>query len=106
MLFISDDPSPARKYKLYLLAPSCSSKGALFQSQGHVFLFGITTIIFILSTTGLILSIALTSQYIPFAIHTLDRSFDNVWSLQKMRVVSGITTAIAKLNACFTHPFV
>ena len=71
-----------------------------------MFLFGITTIIFILSTTGLILSFRLTSQYIPFAIHTLDRSFDNVWSLQKMRIVSGILTAIAKLNARFTPPFV
>jgi hypothetical protein len=100
-----DTPVRARAFhfrvtlKLHLLAPSCSSKGPLFQSRGYMFLFGITTIIFMLTTTDLILDFELTSQDISSTIHAFDRSFDNVWSPQKIRAVNVVNTVIPRLNA-------
>jgi len=63
-----------------------------------MFLFGITTIIFMLTTTDLILDFELTSQDISSTIHAFDRSFDNVWSPQKIRAVNVVNTVIPRLN--------
>jgi len=63
-----------------------------------MFLVGITTIIFILSTTLVILGTGLVSQGLPVIIKVLEPSFDHVWSLHKMRIVGAIMGVIAKLN--------
>jgi len=64
-----------------------------------MFLVGITTIIFILSTTLVILGAGLASQGVPVIIKALEPSFDHVWSPHKMRIVGVIMGVIAKLNA-------
>ena len=70
-----------------------------------MFLFGITAIIFMLSTIVIVLGPRLASQVIPIMIKTRDPSFDRVWSPHKLYVVNAITTVITGLNACFPPSF-
>ena len=70
----------------------------MFHSLGHMFLFGITTIIFILATTVIIVGTGLTSQGIPIIIKMIEPSFDIGWSPHKMDVVVGIIAVITRLN--------
>jgi len=99
------DPSPLRTLKLSLLAPSRSSKGPLFHSLDHMSLFGITTIIFILCTTVIVLGPGLMSQGIPIEIKKLDPSFDKAWSPHKVHIVQVIIAVITRLNARFPPSF-
>jgi len=92
-----------RTFKRSFLALSCSSKGSLFRSLEHRFLFGITTIIFIFCTTGIVLGPALTSQDIPTMIQTIDPSFDGVWSQYKTDVVITIIGVVTRFNARFLY---
>jgi hypothetical protein len=69
-----------------------------------MFLSGITTTIFMLTTTDLILDIGLTSQNVSSIIHAFDHSFDNVWSPRKIRSVNDAMNVIVKLNARSTFP--
>jgi len=74
------------------------SKGPLLRSVEQMFLFGITAIIFILSTIVIVLGPGLMSQVIPTMIKTMDPSFDRVWSIHKLYVVSSMMTVITGLN--------
>jgi len=81
---------------------SCSSKGSLFHSLGHMFLFGITTIIFLLATTVIVVGTPLTSQRIPNMIKFIDpTSVIGTWSPHELDVVVGILATITRLNARF-----
>jgi hypothetical protein len=77
------------------------SKGSLFHSPGHIFLFGITTFIFILATTVLAVGTGLTSQGIPIIIKMIDPSFVIGWSPHKVDVIVGVVAVITRLNARF-----
>jgi len=74
------------------------SKGPLLRSVEQMFLFGITAIIFILSTIVIVLGPGLMSQVIPTMIKTMDPTFDRVWSIHKLYVVSSMMTVITGLN--------
>jgi hypothetical protein len=102
----SNDPSPARTLKLSPLASSCSSKGPLSHSFGSMFLFGITTIIFILSTIFMVLGPGLMSQFDLLVIKMLDPSFDRIWSPHKITVASVIIAVITRLVVRFTPSFI
>jgi len=78
------------------------SKGPLSHSPGSMFLFGITTIVFILSTIVIVLGPGLTSQGIPLIIKDLDPSFDKVWSARKIHLVIVIIAFITRLVARFS----
>jgi len=95
------DPSPARTLKRSFFALSCSSKGPVFRCLEHMFLFGITTIIFILSTTVIVLGPAVIFQAIAITNKYIDPSFDGVWSQFKFGVVFLIILVITRLNARF-----
>lgn len=99
------DTSPAQTLKLSLLAPSCSSKGPLFHALGHMFLFGTSTIIFILSTIVIVLGPALMSQRIRIIIKIIDPSLNGIWPPHKSDIVNGIIVAITRLNARFPLSF-
>jgi hypothetical protein len=71
-----------------------------------MFLFGITTITFILCTIVLVLGPALTSQGIPIMIKNMDPSFDKVWSPHKTHIVQVIIAVITRLNARFSPSFI
>jgi hypothetical protein len=71
-----------------------------------MFLFAITMIIFILSTTVIVLGPGLTSQGIPIEIKKMDPSFDRVWSPHKIHVVDAIICVITRLNARFPPSFI
>jgi hypothetical protein len=102
VLSISDWPLPARTFKLSLLTPSRSSKGSVFRSLEHMFLFGITTITFIFCTTVIVLGPGLASQSIPSMIKTKDPSFDKAWSPHKIHLVEVIIAFITRLVARFS----
>ncbi|KAF8466063.1 hypothetical protein DFH94DRAFT_781592 [Russula ochroleuca] len=74
------------------------SKGSLFNSAGHMIVFGITTIIFILATTVILLGPGLTTQGIPFIIKIIDPSFAVGWSPHKLNAVVGFVAVITRLN--------
>jgi hypothetical protein len=93
-------------FNLYLLAPSCSSKGPLLRSLEQMFLFGITAIIFVLSTIVIVLGPGLTSQAILIMIEKMDPSFDKLWSPHKIHIVSVIITVVTRLNARFSPSFI
>jgi hypothetical protein len=67
-----------------------------------MFLFGITTIIFILSTIVIVLGPKLTSLFIPMLIKDLDPSFDKVWSAHKVQLVEVIIAFITGFVARFS----
>ncbi len=66
-----------------------------------MFLFGITTIIFLLATTIIVVGTPLTSQRIPIIIKLIDPTFVIGWSPHKLNVVVGILATITRLNARF-----
>jgi hypothetical protein len=70
----------------------------------QTFLFGITTIIFILSTIVIVLGPGLTSQAISGMIKMKDPSFDRagVWSAHKIHLVEVIIAFITRLVARFS----
>ena len=70
-----------------------------------MFLFGITTIIFILATTVIIVGTGLTTQGIPIIIKMIDPSFVIGWSPHKMDVIVGIIAVITRLNVRLTLIF-
>jgi len=74
------------------------SKGSLFRSVGHVFMFGMTTLIFILATALIALGSGLTYQGLPFIIKMIDPSAAVGWSSHKLDVVVGIIAVITRLN--------
>jgi len=59
-----------------------------------MFLFGITTIIFILSTIVIVLGPGLAFQLVPLMIKTMDPSSDRVWSPHKIHLVAVIIVFI------------
>jgi uncharacterized BrkB/YihY/UPF0761 family membrane protein len=67
-----------------------------------MFLFGITTIIFILSTIVIVLGSGMMSQFVSFKIKTIDPSFDKAWSLHKIRLVEVIIAFITGFVARFS----
>jgi len=77
----------------------CSSKGSLLNSPGHMFVFAITTIIFILATTVIFFGPGLTAQGIPFIMKIIDPSIVVGWSAHKLDVVVGVIAVITRLNA-------
>ena len=78
-----------------------SSKGSLLNSPGHMFMFGTTTLIFVLATLVIAVGTGLTSQGIPFIIRLIDPSFVIGWSPHKIDVVVGLIATITRVNACF-----
>jgi hypothetical protein len=66
-----------------------------------MFLFGITTIIFMLSTIVIVLGPGLRSQGIHLIVKTIDPSLDRFWSLGKINVVSAVITVISRLIVRF-----
>jgi hypothetical protein len=67
-----------------------------------MFLFGITTIIFLLATTVIVVGTPLTSQRIPNMIKFIDpTSVIGTWSPHELDVVVGILATITRLNARF-----
>jgi len=76
-----------------------SSKGSLLNSPGHMFMFAITTVIFILATTIILFGPGLTAQGIPFIIRMIDPSVAVGWSTHKLDVVVGVIAVISRLNA-------
>jgi hypothetical protein len=86
------DPSAVRTLKLSLLASSCSSKGPLSDSRGSMFLFGITTIIFMLSTTFMVLDPWSRFEFDSPMIQSLSRATTShrTWSQHKVNVVNAI----------------
>ncbi|KAI0245814.1 hypothetical protein BJV78DRAFT_1158349 [Lactifluus subvellereus] len=85
---------------LQALIALSSSKGSLFNSPGHMFMFGSTTLIFVLATIVIAVGTGLTSQGIPIIIKLIDPSFVIGWSPHKIDVVVGIVATIYRLNAC------
>src|SRR5216683_645427 len=73
------DPLPVRTLKCSFFTLSCSSKGTMFHCLEYMFLFGITTIIFILSTTIIVLGPTVIFQAIAITNKNIDPSFDRVW---------------------------
>jgi hypothetical protein len=69
-----------------------------------MFMFGTTTLIFILATAAIVIGPALTSQGIPMIIKMVDPSFAIGWSPHKMNVATGVLATIIKLNARY-HVF-
>ena len=76
----------------------CSSKGSLSNSPGHMFVFVITTVIFILATTVIFFGPGLTTQGIPFIIKMIEPSLAVGWSQHKLNVVVGVIAVISRLN--------
>ncbi|KAI0275529.1 hypothetical protein BGY98DRAFT_992487 [Russula aff. rugulosa BPL654] len=74
------------------------SRGSLLNSPGHMFVFAITTVIFILATTVLYFGPDLTTQGIPFIIRVIDPSIAVGWSPHKLNVVVGVIAVISRLN--------
>ena len=67
-----------------------------------MFVFGITTIIFILATTVIVFGPGLTTQGIPFIIRMIDPSIVVGWSTHKLDVIVGIIAVITRLNVRFS----
>jgi len=67
-----------------------------------MFLFGVTAIIFILSTIVIVLGPGLTSQLILMSIKVTDPSFDRAWSPHKFYVVTVIISFITRFVARFS----
>ncbi|KAH9979583.1 hypothetical protein BGW80DRAFT_1279084 [Lactifluus volemus] len=80
------------------------SNGSLFNSPGHMFMFGTTTLIFILATAAIVIGPALASQGIPMFIKMIDSSFTIGWSPHKVNVATGVLATIIKLNARILQP--
>ena len=100
------DPSRRERSNVPFFALSCSSKGPVFRCLEHMFLFGITTIIFILSTAVIVLGPAVIFQAIAITNKYIDPSFDGVWSQYKFGVVFLIILVITRLNARFPPSFI
>jgi len=66
-----------------------------------MFVFIITTIIFILATTVIVVGPGLTTQGIPFIIKMIDPSIAIGWSTHKLDVIVGIVAVVTRLNARF-----
>jgi hypothetical protein len=64
-----------------------------------MFVFAITTIIFLLATTVLYFGPGLTTQGIPFIIRMIEPSIAVGWSPHKLDVVVGVIAVISRLNA-------
>jgi hypothetical protein len=64
-----------------------------------MFVFAITTVIFILATTVLYFGPGITTQGIPFIIRMIDPSIAVGWSAHKLNVVVGVIAVISRLNA-------
>ncbi|KAI9450481.1 hypothetical protein BJY52DRAFT_1191834 [Lactarius psammicola] len=77
------------------------SKGSLFHSPGQMFLFGSTTVIFVLATVVIIVGPGLTLQAIPGIIKFIDPSFVIGWSTHKIDVMTGVVATITRINAGF-----
>jgi hypothetical protein len=67
-------------------------------SPGHMFVFVITTIIFILASIVLFFGPGLTTQGIPMIIKMIDPSIAVGWSPHKLDVVVGVIAVITRLN--------
>ena len=63
-----------------------------------MFVFGITTVIFILATAVILLGPGLTTQGIPFIIKIIDPSIAVGWSPHKLNAVVGFVAVITRLN--------
>ncbi len=64
-----------------------------------MFVFIITTIIFVLATIVLFFGPGITTQGIPIIIKMIDPSIAVGWSPHKLDVVVGIIAVITRLNA-------
>jgi hypothetical protein len=67
-------------------------------SPGHMFVFVITTIIFILATTVIYFGPGITTQGVPFIIKMIDPSIAVGWSIHKLNIVVGVIAVISRLN--------
>ncbi|KAH8993744.1 hypothetical protein EDB92DRAFT_1853160 [Lactarius akahatsu] len=67
--------------------------GSLFHSPGHMFMFGSTTLIFVLATVVIIVGAGLTLQPIPGVIRFIDPSISIGWSIHKIDVMAGVVAA-------------
>jgi len=74
------------------------SKGSLFDSRGNIFLFGSTTLIFVLATVVIIVGPGLTLQIIPGFIKFIDPSVVVGWSSHKIDVMTGVIATITRIN--------
>ncbi len=83
-----------------------SSKGSLFCSPGNMFMFGSTTLIFVLATVVIIVGPGLTLQAIPGIIKFIDPSFAIGWSIHKIDIMTGVVATITRINAGFRFPLV
>ena len=64
-----------------------------------MFVFGITTVIFILATAVILLGPGLTTQGIPVIIKIIDPSIAVGWSPHKLNAVVNFVAVITRLNA-------
>jgi hypothetical protein len=71
-----------------------------------MFLFGITTIIFILSTAYMVLIPQLIFQPSFLGIESIDPDFDSAWSLYKFDVVGVIISVTKSSIVCFPPSFI
>lgn len=74
------------------------SKGSLFHSPGHMFMFGSTTLIFVLATVVIIVGPGLTMQAIPGIIRFIDPSLAVGWSTHKINVMTGVVATVTRIN--------
>jgi hypothetical protein len=81
-----------------------SSKGSLFYSQGHIFMFGSTTLIFVLATAVIVVGPGLTLQAIPGVINYIDPSIAVGWSIHKIDVMTGVVASITRINVGLRFP--
>ncbi|KAH9173239.1 hypothetical protein EDB89DRAFT_2068992 [Lactarius sanguifluus] len=82
------------------------SKGALFHSPGHMFMFGSTTLIFVLATVVIVVGPGLTLQAIPGIIRFIDPSLAVGWSIHKINIMTGVVATITRINACSPLPVI
>lgn len=81
-----------------------SSKGSLFHSRGHKFMFWSTTVIFILATAVIVVGPGLTLQAIPGVINFIDPSIPIGWSMHKIDVMTGVIAFVTRINVGFRFP--
>jgi len=74
------------------------SKGSLFHSRGNLFMFGSTTLIFVLATAVIIVGPGLVLQVIPGFINFIDPSVVIGWSTHKIDVMTGVIASITRIN--------
>ncbi|KAI0258519.1 hypothetical protein BC834DRAFT_65865 [Gloeopeniophorella convolvens] len=74
------------------------SKGSLMASRPHMFIFGTTTLIFVLATTAIILGPGLTLQAIPAIIDAIDPTAHVGYSAHKLDTITGVFAFITRIN--------